>query len=165
MQAVYISKTLLRNNMVKFHKYRRKLRARKWPPKAYGEKQKHTLHRLSQIITTSLAVNDILVNLACSYIVVTVQRYVKEALVVAEVKVNLTAIVQHKNLAYKDSDYIIKARSSCRPTLLLDTSHWIVKTCYSLLLIYSVWLVMGNIILFKCECHGYSLAHPCTTVF
>ena len=58
-----------------------------------------TLHRLSQVVSSPLPLDDTLIDLSSGDVVVSVQRHIQEPLVVAEVKVHLTTIVQDKNLA------------------------------------------------------------------
>lgn len=58
-----------------------------------------TLHRLSQVVSSPLPLDDTLIDLSSGDVVVSVQCHIQEPLVVAEVKVHLTTIVQDKNLA------------------------------------------------------------------
>jgi hypothetical protein len=57
------------------------------------------LHRLAQVVTPALRVDHLAVHLARGEVVVTRQRHVKKALIVAQVQVRLAAVVQHKHLA------------------------------------------------------------------
>ena len=57
-----------------------------------------TLNGFSEVVAASFAADDVLVDLAGRDVVVSLQRHVEESLVVAEVKVYLSAIVQHEYL-------------------------------------------------------------------
>ena len=58
------------------------------------------MHRLSEVVAAALALNDALVDLARGDVVVAAERDVEEALVVAEVEVDLAAIVEDVHLAW-----------------------------------------------------------------
>ena len=57
-----------------------------------------TLDSLAEVVPASLLVDHVLVDLAGGDVVVAVQRDIEEALIVPKVKVNLAAVVQHKDL-------------------------------------------------------------------
>ncbi len=59
---------------------------------------RHDLHGLAQVVSPALLVDDRLVDLARGDVVVPVQRDVQEPLVVAEIEVDLAAVVQHVHL-------------------------------------------------------------------
>ena len=54
---------------------------------------KLTLYSLPKIVSISFFLNDILINLSCCYVVVTVKSDVKETLIVTKVKVHFSSIV------------------------------------------------------------------------
>lgn len=56
-----------------------------------------TLHGLAQIVSSPLFVNDRLVDLAGGEVVVFGETDVQEALVVPQIQVHLSSIVQHKH--------------------------------------------------------------------
>lgn len=60
---------------------------------------RHDLHRLAQVVATSLALDDVLIDLARRYIVVTREGDVQIALVVAEVEVDFTAVGEDEYFA------------------------------------------------------------------
>ena len=62
-----------------------------------------TLNCLAEIVSPPFLVDDILVDLARRYVIVSVQRYVEESLVVAKVKVDLPAIIKHEHLACRQT--------------------------------------------------------------
>jgi hypothetical protein len=57
------------------------------------------LDGLTEIVTLALALDYIAVDLASGYIVGPSEGHIQVALVVSEVKVDLSAVVQHKDLA------------------------------------------------------------------
>ena len=57
-----------------------------------------TLDSLAEVVSKALLLDDVLVDLARGDVVVAVQSDVKETLIVAEVKVHLTTVIQHKHL-------------------------------------------------------------------
>ena len=57
-----------------------------------------TLHRLSKIVSPPLFLDDRLVDLARGDVVVSMQGDIQKPLIVAQVKVNLTTIIQDKDL-------------------------------------------------------------------
>ena len=59
-----------------------------------------TLHSLSKVVSSSLPLDDGLVDLAGGDVVVPVQSDVKKPLVVPQVKIHLTTIVQDKHFTY-----------------------------------------------------------------
>ena len=58
-----------------------------------------TLDCLAEIVSPAFLVDDVLVDLARRYVVVSMERDVEESLVVAKVKVDLPAVVKHEHLA------------------------------------------------------------------
>ena len=58
-----------------------------------------TLNGLAEIVAASLLADDLLVDLSRGDVVVHVERDVEKALVVAQVEVDLAAIVEHEHLA------------------------------------------------------------------
>ena len=66
-------------------------------------RSKCTLHCFAQVVAPALLINDLLVDFARGDVIVPVQRYVKKALVVAQVQVHLAAIVQHVHLTYNSN--------------------------------------------------------------
>ena len=56
-----------------------------------------TLYCLPKVVAISFSLNDILINLSCCYVVVTVKSDIKETLVVTKVKVHFSSIVQYKH--------------------------------------------------------------------
>lgn len=58
---------------------------------------RHNLHRLAEIVTPTLTLNDMLVYLSSCDVVLACEGDVEVALVVAKIEVDFTAIVQDKN--------------------------------------------------------------------
>ena len=56
------------------------------------------LHSTSKVVTATLALNDVLVDLARRNVVLARQRDVEVALVVSKIEIDLTAIVQNEDL-------------------------------------------------------------------
>lgn len=61
---------------------------------------RHHLHCFPQIIATTLLLDHLLINFARRYVVVAMQCYVKESLVVAQVQIDFAAIIEHKNFTW-----------------------------------------------------------------
>ncbi len=61
--------------------------------------QSITLNSLSQVITPSFLVYDILVNFPRCYVVISVKLDVQESFVVAQIQVNFSSVIQNKHLA------------------------------------------------------------------
>ena len=59
-----------------------------------------TLHGFSEVVAASFTADDVLVDFAGRDVVVSLQSHVEESLVVAEIKIHLSSIIQHKYLAY-----------------------------------------------------------------
>ena len=60
---------------------------------------RHNLHCTSEVVATTLALYDVLVDLASCNVVLARQRDVEIALVVPEIEVDLTAIVKDEDFA------------------------------------------------------------------
>ena len=60
-----------------------------------------TLNSLPQVVPISLLLDDVLVDLSRGDVVVAVESDVKESLIVTEIKVHLSPIIQHKHLPFE----------------------------------------------------------------
>lgn len=58
-----------------------------------------TLNSLAQIVAASFSIDHILIDLACGDVVVSMQRDVQEAFVVAQIEIDLATVVEHEHLA------------------------------------------------------------------
>ena len=59
---------------------------------------RHNLHSLTEVVTTTLLLDDLSVDLASRDIIVARQRDIQVALIVSQIQVDLATIVQHKHL-------------------------------------------------------------------
>ena len=71
-----------------------------------------TLNSLAQVVSLTLLVDDLLVDFACGDVVVAVKGHIQETLVVAQVKINLTTIVQDKNFTWYVKNNFLANESS-----------------------------------------------------
>jgi len=65
-----------------------------------------TLNSFSKVVATSFTIDDILVDLAGRDVVVSSQSHVKEPLIVAEVKIHLSTVVQDKHFPCMTSQHL-----------------------------------------------------------
>ena len=72
-----------------------------------------TLDGFPEVVATSFAIDHVLVNLASRDVVVSLQGHIEKPLVVAKVKVHLTAIIQYK---YLTCTQILSQLSMCTCT-------------------------------------------------
>ena len=59
---------------------------------------RHNLHRLTEVVTATLLLDDLSVDLACGDIIVARQRDIQVTLIISQIQVDLATIVQHKHL-------------------------------------------------------------------
>lgn len=71
------------------------------------------LHRLAQVVTFTLALNNVLVNLAGCDVVLAGQGNVEVSLVVSKVKVDLSTIVKDKDLSVSET-YVRESKLTTR---------------------------------------------------
>jgi len=72
-----------------------------------------TLNSFPKVVTTSFAVDDVLVDFASGDVVVSAQCNIKKPLIVAEVKINFSAIIKHKHLSYTLTVYMYITYTLC----------------------------------------------------
>ena len=60
---------------------------------------RHDLHRLAEVVALALALDDVLVDLACGDVVVAREGDVEVALIVAQVEVDFAAVGEDEHLA------------------------------------------------------------------
>ena len=75
-----------------------------------------TLNCLPQIVSIPLSLNNVLINLSRGYVVVAVKSDVEETLVVPEVKVHFTTIIQYKHLTCMRRTWLLHANTNTRTT-------------------------------------------------
>lgn len=77
-----------------------------------------TLHSLAQVVASAFLLNDQTVDFPRRYVVVPMQCYIKEALVVTQIKIHFSSVIQNINFTWrkikKKDELVIELRRASR---------------------------------------------------
>lgn len=82
-------------------------------------KMRNDLHSAAEVVTSSLLLNDMLIDLAGRDVVLARERDVQVAFVVAEIEINFAAVVENEDFAVSDK----VLRQSCPPSFCSEARH------------------------------------------